>query len=67
MAVNLDTRWAQSGWLDLDIEALALDPAAGYVVHDLISGERFAWHGRRHFVRLEPGMGHVLRLERPAA
>jgi starch synthase (maltosyl-transferring) len=66
VAVNLDTRWIQSGWLDLDVEALDIDPGGGYVVHDLISGVRHTWHGRRNFIRLEPGTGHVLRLERPA-
>ena len=65
MIVNLDTRWVQSGWLDLDIEALEIDAAAGYGLHDLLSGARFTWRGRRNFVRLEPGMGHILRLERP--
>jgi starch synthase (maltosyl-transferring) len=65
MVVNLDPRWVQSGWLDLDIEALGVDAGASYAVHDLLSGARFTWQGRRNFVRLEPGMGHVLRLERP--
>ena len=65
MVVNLDTRWPQSGWLHLDIEALGIDPGAGYPVRDMLTGARFTWQGRRNFVRLEPGMGHVLRLEQP--
>jgi starch synthase (maltosyl-transferring) len=64
MVVNLDARYVQSGWLDLDIETLGVEPAAGYAMHDLISGGRYTWHGRRNFIRLDPGMGHVLRLER---
>ena len=62
--VNLDTRYAQSGWLDLDIEALGIEPNTAYEMQDFISDERFAWTGRRNFVRLDPGMGHVLRLRR---
>ena len=65
MIVNLDTRWVQSGWLDLDLEALDIDTATAYTVHDTLTGARFTWQGRRNFIRLEPGMGHVLRLERP--
>ena len=63
--VNLDTRYVQSGWLDLDIEALGIEPLAAYGLRDLLSGARYTWHGRRNFIRLEPGMGHVLRLDRP--
>jgi starch synthase (maltosyl-transferring) len=63
--VNLDTRYVQSGWLDLDVEALDLDANAAYVVHDLLTDGRYTWRGRRNFIRLEPGMGHVLRIERP--
>jgi hypothetical protein len=33
-------------------------------MHDLLSGERYTWQGRRNFIRLGPGMGHVFRLER---
>jgi starch synthase (maltosyl-transferring) len=62
--VNLDTRYVQSGWLDLDIEALGIEPHAGYGIHDLLSGARYTWQGRRNFIRLEPGAGHVLKLER---
>jgi starch synthase (maltosyl-transferring) len=62
--VNLDTRFVQSGWLDLDIEALGLEPGMPYEMHDLVSNERFSWNGRRNFIRLDPGMGHVLRLRR---
>ena len=65
MAVNLDTRYVQSGWLELDLEALDLEAHAPYEVRDLLSGARYTWQGRRNFIRLDPGMGHVLRLERP--
>jgi starch synthase (maltosyl-transferring) len=62
--VNLDTRFVQSGWLDLDIEALGLEPGMPYEMQDLVSNERYSWNGRRNFIRLDPGMGHVLRLRR---
>src|SRR5262245_12602923 len=54
VVVNLDTRYMQSGWLDLDIEALGLDAGMSYSMHDLIGGERYSWNGRRNFVRLAP-------------
>jgi starch synthase (maltosyl-transferring) len=62
--VNLDPRFAQSGWLVLDIDALGLEAGTAYEMHDLVSNERYSWSGRRNFIRLEPGTGHVLRLAR---
>src|SRR5688572_2895211 len=64
VVVNLDPRYVQSGWLDLDIDALGIEPATAYEMQDLISNERYSWSGRRNFIRLDPGMGHVMRLRR---
>ena len=62
--VNLDTRYVQSGWLDLAVDAIGLEPGAAYEALDLISDARYYWGGHRNFIRLEPGMGHVLRIRR---
>jgi starch synthase (maltosyl-transferring) len=62
--VNLDTRYVQTGWLDLAVTALGLDAGSAYEAHDLVSDARFYWGGGRNFIRLEPGMGHVLRVRR---
>jgi starch synthase (maltosyl-transferring) len=64
VVVNLDARYPQSGWLELDVEALGLTAQSAYEMHDEISNERYSWNGRRNFVRLDPGAGHVLRLQR---
>jgi len=62
--VNLDVHHAQSGWLDLDLDALGLEAALPFQAHDLLSGARYLWQGRRNFVSLDPSQGpaHVLRL-----
>lgn len=64
--VNLDPHHAQSGWLDLDLEALGLDPGQPFQAHDLLSGARFLWRGARNFVLLDPerGPAHVLHARR---
>ena len=64
--VNLDPHQAQSGWVDLDIEALNFDAAQPYQVHDLLSDQRFIWRGRFNYVMLEPyrSPAHVFRLRR---
>jgi starch synthase (maltosyl-transferring) len=50
--------------VELDLEALGLDPRSPYQMHELLSGARYLWNGPRNFVQLAPGMGHVFRLRR---
>jgi starch synthase (maltosyl-transferring) len=62
--VNLDTQHTQSGWVELDLPALGLEPQQAYQMHDLISDEHFMWNGPRNFVILDPqrSPSHVMRL-----
>jgi starch synthase (maltosyl-transferring) len=64
VVVNLDTRWVQGGFTDLDLEALGLDDDEPFEAHDLLSGERYPWRGARNFVELDPwrAPAHLLRL-----
>jgi starch synthase (maltosyl-transferring) len=64
--VNLDPYHAQSGWIDLDIDALKLDADQPYQVHDLLSDQRYLWRSRRNFVLLDPQRmpAHVFLLRR---
>ncbi len=64
MVVNLDAVYAQSGWIDLDLEALGLHPGETYFVDDLLTGARYSWRDRRNYVALRPGAqpAHILRL-----
>jgi starch synthase (maltosyl-transferring) len=64
--VNLDPRNTQSGWLELDAEALGIDPDKQFQMHDLISGQRFLWQGGRNFIQLDPNRSpaHIFRLRR---
>jgi starch synthase (maltosyl-transferring) len=64
--VNLDPQQPQSGWVDLDIDALKLDAEQPYQVHDLLSEQRYIWRGRYNYVMLDPqrAPAHVFRLRR---
>ncbi len=55
--VNLDARHKQSGWVDLPLGQLGLDPHQPYEVRDLLSDARYLWHGPRNYVELDP---HIL-------
>jgi starch synthase (maltosyl-transferring) len=52
--VNLDPRYVQSGWTDLDLAELGLGVGESYEVHDLLGGGQYAWRGARNFVELSP-------------
>jgi starch synthase (maltosyl-transferring) len=64
--VNLDPHHVQSGWLELDLESVGLDPDRPYQVHDLLSEQRYQWRGGRNFVMLDPARlpAHVFVLRR---
>ncbi len=52
--VNLDPHHTQSGWVELPLMELGLDPQQPYQVHDLLTEARYLWHGPRNFVQLDP-------------
>jgi starch synthase (maltosyl-transferring) len=66
VVVNLDPHNVHTGWIELDGAALGLDAATPFQMHDLVTGERFLWHGTRNYVRLDPARtpAHVFRLRR---
>ena len=66
--VNLDPHQPQSGWVDLDVDALKLDAEQPYQVHDLLSDQRYIWRGRYNYVMIDPqrAPAHVFRLRRRA-
>jgi len=66
VVANLDPHHAQSGWIELPLEALGMEADRPYQAHDLLSGARFLWQGPRNFIRLDPQASpvHILSLRR---
>ncbi|MBO0713361.1 MAG: alpha-1,4-glucan--maltose-1-phosphate maltosyltransferase [Acidimicrobiales bacterium] len=66
VVVNLDPVHPQSGWVQLDLDALDLDPGQPFQVHDLLTDARYRWQGSHNFVLLEPWVvpAHVFRVSR---
>jgi starch synthase (maltosyl-transferring) len=66
VVVNLDPHCTQCGWVELDLEALGIDPDQPYEVHDLLSDARYVWQGACNYVELNPQVvpAHVFRLRR---
>ncbi|MBW3661308.1 MAG: alpha-1,4-glucan--maltose-1-phosphate maltosyltransferase, partial [Gemmatimonadetes bacterium] len=66
VVVNLDPHHRQTGWVDLDLDALGVAAEENYQVHDLLGGTRYLWYGGRNYVELDPHVlpAHVFRVER---
>ncbi len=67
VVVNLDPHQWQNGFVEVPFEEFGLvDRGDTYRVHDLLSGERFDWRGRRNYVGLDPHTrpAHIFRVER---
>ena len=66
MVVNLDPHYTQSGFVSFPLEALEIPQDRGYEAEDLLTGERYLWHGERNYVELNPAResGHILKIHR---
>jgi starch synthase (maltosyl-transferring) len=66
VVVNLDPHHVHTGWVELPLADLGLDPRQPYQVHDLLSGSRYLWTGPRNYVEVDPRIvpAHIFRLRR---
>ncbi|MGZ8263647.1 MAG: alpha-1,4-glucan--maltose-1-phosphate maltosyltransferase [Burkholderiales bacterium] len=59
IVVNMDPRYRQSGFVEVDLARIGIDPRTPYRVHDLLTDARYTWSGPRNYVELEPGIAHI--------
>ena len=66
MVVNLDPATTQAAAVEWPLWEYGLPWDADYVVEDLLTGERWTWHGARNYVALDPTVrvAHVFRVVR---
>jgi starch synthase (maltosyl-transferring) len=64
--INLDPHHTQSGFVTLPLEKLEIPQDRAYEAEDLLSGERYLWHGPRNYIELNPShlSGHILTIHR---
>jgi starch synthase (maltosyl-transferring) len=64
--VNLDPHHPQSGWVDADLAPLGIEAHSSYQMHELLTGARYLWSGRRNFVSLDPARvpAHIFRVRK---
>jgi starch synthase (maltosyl-transferring) len=66
VVANLDPYHVHSGWLELPLQELGIDPRQSYRMEDLLGGGGFLWEGPRNFVKLDPHgvVAHVFLVRR---
>ena len=66
IAVNLDPLGTQAAAVDWPLWEYGLGWDADYTVEDLLTGERWTWHGSRNYVELNPAarVAHIFRVVR---
>ncbi|MFY9706182.1 MAG: alpha-1,4-glucan--maltose-1-phosphate maltosyltransferase [Desulfobacterales bacterium] len=66
VVANLDPHHTHSGWVDIALEDLQLEPQQPYQVHDLLSDARYLWHGGRNYIELNPQVmpAHIFRIRK---
>ena len=66
VAVNLDPEHTQSAFVHAPVEDFGELGGDSYEVQDLLTGDRYVWHGRRNYIALHPSVqpAHILRVRR---
>jgi starch synthase (maltosyl-transferring) len=66
VVVNLDPKHTHGGMLEVPLEQLGISKDRPYAAQDLLSGEKFTWHGASNFVELNPAKSgvHIIRVTR---
>ena len=65
VAVNMDPYNVQTAWIRLPLDKLGIDSYSSYVMHDMLSGSKFNWHGEWNYIELNPYIipAHIFRVE----
>jgi starch synthase (maltosyl-transferring) len=67
IVVNIDPHYRQSGYVEVDLGRIGIDPRRSYGVHDLLTDARYTWNGPRNYVQLEPGIAHIFAVTQAPA
>jgi len=66
VVVNLSPYHTHSGWVELDLDTLGLDPERPFQVQDLLTNAYYLWQGTRNYVKVNPHSvpAHILLVRR---
>lgn len=62
--VNLDVNNTQSGWTDIQLQAIGVASDRPYSCKDLLTSAIYEWYGPRNYIRLDPNMpAHIFHID----
>jgi len=66
VVVNLDPYHTQSGWVKVPLRELGLATDQPYLVHELLTNDKYIWHGERNYVELNPAISpaHIFKVRK---
>ncbi len=66
VVVNLDPHYRQSGWVQLPLDELGIDPHQPYLMDEALTGDKYIWQGQSNYLELDPHVmpAHILKLRR---
>ncbi len=64
--VNIDPHHRQSGWIELPLQRMEIDPRQPFLAHDLMTDDKYVWQGEMNYIELDPQVmpGHILRVQK---
>ncbi|MDF2459999.1 MAG: glgE [Nitrospira sp.] len=65
VVVNLSPYHVHSGWLELDLASLGVEPDRPFQVQDLLTNAHYLWQGRRNYIEINPhsAPAHIFRIK----
>jgi starch synthase (maltosyl-transferring) len=66
VAVNLDPYHTQAGWVKVPLDQLGIAPDQPYLVHELLSDDKYIWQGEKNYVQFDPKIlpAHIFRIRK---
>jgi starch synthase (maltosyl-transferring) len=66
ITVNLDPFHSHSGYVRVPLTEFGINPKQSYLVHELLSDDKYIWQGERNYVEMDPQAmpAHIFRLHR---
>jgi len=66
IVVNLDPHYTQSGWIQVPLSAMGIEPDQPFLAQDLLGGGQYIWQGEYNYVELNPNIlpAHILKIKK---
>jgi len=66
IVVNLDPHYTQSGWIQVPLSEMGIEPDQPFLAQDLLGGSQYIWQGEYNYVELNPNIlpAHILKIKK---